>query len=131
MNKNKKNLLATIFCCIFSSGVAEEVKDDLPGLALDEVQVVGTKNNLVNPYSSALLPESGNIIPAVTASSPGDTAHSTSYELNNMAGISILGGSQTVSQNISIGGQARDNIIVGIDGLNNYFSNFICSCHII
>ncbi len=124
MNKNKKNLLATIFCCIFSSGVAEEVKDDLPGLALDEVQVVGTKNNLVNPYSSALLPESGNIIPAVTASSPGDTAHSTSYELNNMAGISILGGSQTVSQNISIGGQARDNIIVGIDGLNNYFSNF-------
>lgn len=99
--------------------------DELPGLTLDDIQVVATKNKSVqNPHSSSFSPESGNVVPAVTISSPQDTAHTTAYELNDMAGISIVGGNQTVSQNISIGGQTRDNIIVGIDGLNNYFTNF-------
>ncbi len=90
-------------------------------ITLDDIQVVATKTTSSQLSST---PESGNFIPPVTVASPQDTAHTTAYELNDMAGISILGGNQTISQNISIGGLARDNIIVGIDGLNNYFSNF-------
>lgn len=120
---NKKKISLIIAGISSHIAFADEVSNT--NITLDDIQVVATKAKVTqNPNKEVgAQNESATFIPAVTVSAPGDTAHTTPQELNNMAGISIVGGTQTVTQNISIGGLARDNIVVGIDGVNNYFSN--------
>lgn len=120
----RKKLLSAIFCTYSCFSMADEIGSN--SVMLDDIQVVASKKNNSNLANQSDIsnPESGNYIPPISVSEPLDTAHTTAYQLNDMAGISIVGGNQTVSQNISIGGLTRDNIIVGIDGVNNYFSNF-------
>lgn len=120
-----KRILSATFALIISVTNADSTDNTSLGITLNDINIVATKNNSqTNTSLASLTSESGNIFPSVTTAAPQDTAHTTAYELNDMAGISIVGGNQTVSQNISIGGLNRDNIIVGIDGVNNYFSNF-------
>ena len=106
-----------------SSSYADDINGGINGITLDDIQVVATKTVNANIPNFGVS-ESGNVVPVITKATPQDTAHTTTSELNNMAGISILGGNQAISQNISIGGLNQDNIIVSIDGQNNYFSNF-------
>jgi hemoglobin/transferrin/lactoferrin receptor protein len=67
--------------------------------------------------------QAGAPIPPIVTGTAADTIHSTTQDLNALPGISILGGNQSMSQNISIGGLNDNNIYVGIDGVNNYLSS--------
>lgn len=120
---NRKKILPIILIS-FGNSYAEDITDSSNDLTLDEIKVVATKLTDLPKNDNQFLEESGNYIPPLTIDKPQDTVHSTTQELNNMAGISILGSSQTVSQNISIGGLSQSDVFVAIDGVNNYFSNF-------
>lgn len=123
MKRNKK-ILPTILISLTSAVFADDVASQNNNLELDDIQVVATRKLANSDLDFNNVIESGEAIPAISKSKPVDTVHGTTYELNDMPGISIVGGGQTVSQSISIGGLDRDNVIVGIDGVNNYFSNF-------
>lgn len=124
--QRKPRILSTILFSLSAPVFADDVANENNSTTLEDIQVVATKNKPLPKSYQNQSPqnESATFVPAVTVAAPEDTAHTTAQELNNMAGISIVGGTQTVTQNISIGGLARDNIVVGIDGVNNYFTNF-------
>jgi hemoglobin/transferrin/lactoferrin receptor protein len=97
------------------SVVANKQKNQSLGGSSARTQTIETSEEYV---------KRGNIITNLTEFQPTDNIHPTAEQLNNAAGVSILGSSQSISQNISIGGLSDNNIYVGIDGVNNYFSSF-------
>lgn len=120
----RKKILSAILFPVTSFIYADETSPN-SNVILNEVQVVADRNKQAKATSSQLTArESGNAIPSLTTAAPMDTVHSTAYELNDLAGVSILGSSQGISQQISIGGLNGSNIYVSIDDLNNYFSSF-------
>ena len=123
--RNKK-ILSTILISVTGFNYADDSSSNDSGnnITLNEVQVVATKESNKNNNKQLTARESGNFIPSLTTSAPTDTIHSTAYELNDLAGVSILGSAQSMSQQISIGGLDDSNIYVSIDDLNNYFSSF-------
>lgn len=119
---NKKKILAAILMVIANFSYADDNSTN-NDTTLNEVEVVATKAK--NKSTSQVVErESGNFIPSLTTATPPDTVHSTAYDLNDLAGVSVMGNAQSMSQNISIGGLQNSNIYVSIDDLNNYFTDF-------
>ncbi|MDD3266452.1 MAG: TonB-dependent receptor [Burkholderiales bacterium] len=118
--KNKKKLLLTLASLATFSYADDSVSDN--DIMLSEVQVIGSKES--EEDNSVTYRDAGNAIPSLSTYTPTDTIRSTTQDLMNMGGVSIMGSSQPMSQELSIGGLMSDNIWVSIDGLNNYFTNF-------
>jgi hypothetical protein len=82
------------------SVVANKQKNQSLGGSSARTQTIETSEEYV---------KRGNIITNLTEFQPTDNIHPTAEQLNNAAGVSILGSSQSISQNISIGGLSDNN----------------------
>jgi hemoglobin/transferrin/lactoferrin receptor protein len=108
------------------SGAFAAENSELTTSDLGAIEIVATKvKSKKNESMANTIQQTGQSLPAlsVTESTP-ENGFSTQQTLENMSGVMIQGGTQTMSQSISVGGLTGDQVYVAIDGVNNQFSNF-------
>ena len=127
-----KILSMLVFTSIVQSIYANEGAVSGKTLDLGEVQVVAVKQalpSLPEKQSKAsqinVAPDTGSALPNVSVQS-GSTnlTQSTAMQLNEMAGVQMVGGNRPTTQDISMGGLSDDRVFVGIDGVNNNLASF-------
>ncbi|WP_440616989.1 TonB-dependent receptor domain-containing protein [Cysteiniphilum sp. 6C5] len=112
---------------------ASEESANTQAVDLGEIQVVAVKKALPSmPEKQSrasqinVAPEAGSALPNVSTQKGrgANLTQSTAMQLNEMAGVQMLGGNRPTTQSISMGGFSDDRVFVGIDGINNNLASF-------
>ncbi len=134
MLKMKTKLLSVLVLTgIAQLMYASEESANTQAVDLGEIQVVAVKKALPSmPEKQSrasqinVAPEAGSALPNVSTQKGrgANLTQSTAMQLNEMAGVQMLGGNRPTTQSISMGGFSDDRVFVGIDGINNNLASF-------
>ena len=134
MLKMKTKLLSVLVLTgIAQLMYASEESANTQAVDLGEIQVVAVKKALPSmPEKQSRIsqinvaPETGSALPNISVQQGGgaNLTQSTAMQLNEMAGVQMVGGNRPTTQSISMGGFSDDRVFAGIDGINNNLASF-------